>query len=95
MASERRSLTSRFRARMCPPGAGSSDYTVTQYTTPLRPGVRSQVEYRADGQDVWVTRIVRDATGNVIHRDAYYAHDARMIGVILIAEAATTPTPSS
>jgi len=42
-----------------------------------------------------VTRIVRDATGNVIHRDAYYAHDARMIGVILIAEAAITPTPSS
>jgi hypothetical protein len=43
----------------------------------------------------WGLWIVRDATGNVIHRDAYYAHDARMIGVILIAEAATTPTPSS
>jgi vancomycin resistance protein YoaR len=70
-------------------------YTVTQNTTSLAPGVRSQVEYAADGQDVWVTRFVRDASGKVIHTDNYYSHYARMIGVILVGQApAPAPVPA-
>jgi vancomycin resistance protein YoaR len=61
-------------------------YTVTKYTTALRAGVREVVEYPADGQDVSVTRLVRDKSGKVIHKDTYYSHYAQMIGVILIGK---------
>jgi hypothetical protein len=61
-------------------------YTVTEYTTSLRPGVRQQVEYAADGQDVWVTRIVKDRSGKVIHQETYYSHYAQMVGIILIGK---------
>ena len=59
-------------------------YTVTKYVTSLRPGVHEQVEYQADGQDVWVTRVVKDKTGKVIHKETFYSHYAQMIGVVLI-----------
>ena len=52
----------------------------------LRQGVREQIEYPADGQDVWVTRIVKDSTGKVIHKETFYSHYAQMIGVILIGK---------
>lgn len=61
-------------------------YTVTKYTTSLRPGARQTVEYPADGQDVWVTRIVRDRNGKVIHKETFYSHYAQMIGVILVGK---------
>ena len=41
------------------------------------------IEYPADGQDVWVTRVVKDRSGKVIHKETFYSHYARMIGVIL------------
>ena len=63
-----------------------SGYSVTKYTTSLRPGVRQTVEYPADGQDVWVTRIVRDRSGKVIHKETFYSHYAQMIGVTLIGK---------
>ena len=55
-------------------------------STPSRcsQGVREQVEYQADGQDVWVTRFVKDKTGKVIHKETFYSHYAQMIGVVLI-----------
>ena len=40
----------------------------------LRRGVREQVEYPANGMDVLVTRVVRNAKGRVIHRDVYRTH---------------------
>ncbi len=61
-------------------------YTITKYTTALRPGVRESIEYPADGQDVWVTRVVKDPTGKVIHKETFYSHYAQMIGVILIGK---------
>ena len=70
-------------------------HTETQPTTALSPGVRQQVEYAADGQDVWVTRTVRDATGAIIHQETYYSHYARVIGLILVGQApSTSPSPS-
>ena len=65
-------------------------HTETQYTTTLAPGVRKQVEYQADGQDVWVTRIVKDASGATIHQETYYSHYAQMTGLILIGASSTT-----
>jgi vancomycin resistance protein YoaR len=58
--------------------------TVVQYTTSLPNGVRSQIEYEAAGFDSWVTRTVRDRSGRVVHRDVYYSHYARVVGVILV-----------
>jgi hypothetical protein len=61
-------------------------WTEVHYTTALKPGVREQTEYQADGQDVWVTRTVRDKTGKVIHRETFFSHYARMIGIVLVGK---------
>ena len=61
-------------------------FTDIQYTTKLRPGARQQVEYAADGQDVWVTRFVKDKSGKVIHKETFYSHYARVIGIILVGK---------
>ena len=42
--------------------------------TTLRRGVREQVEYPSDEMDVFVTRVVHNAKGRVIHRDVYRTH---------------------
>ena len=47
--------------------------TQTVYTSRLKPGVREQTEFPADGMDVSVTRVVR-RNGKVIHRDTYRTH---------------------
>jgi vancomycin resistance protein YoaR len=65
----------------------------TQYTTTLAPGKRERIEYPVDGKDVWVTRTVKDAAGNVIHRETYYSHYARVTGIVLIGAAAAPPPP--
>jgi vancomycin resistance protein YoaR len=58
-------------------------FTEVRYTTALKPGRSQQIEYPADGQDVWVTRIVEDKNGKVIHKETFYSHYARVIGIIL------------
>jgi vancomycin resistance protein YoaR len=71
----------------------------TQLTSTLAPGKRKRIEYPVDGKDVWVTRIVRDASGKVIHRNQYYSHYARITGIVLVGRAAAaddtagTPAP--
>jgi vancomycin resistance protein YoaR len=59
-------------------------HTEVRYTSSLPKGARRQIEYPADGQDVWVTRIVRDKSGKVIHKETFYSHYARVIGIILV-----------
>jgi hypothetical protein len=39
--------------------------------------------------DVWVTRTVKDKSGQIIHTDRFYSHYARMVGLILIGKAAS------
>jgi vancomycin resistance protein YoaR len=58
--------------------------TVTQATSSLRSGARRQIEWPADGQDVWVTRVVKDKSGKVIHKETFYSHYARVTGIILV-----------
>jgi vancomycin resistance protein YoaR len=70
----------------------------TQLTNSLAPGKRKRIEYPVEGKDVWVTRIVTDASGRVIHRNLYYSHYARITGIVLVGRAAAadtagTPTP--
>jgi vancomycin resistance protein YoaR len=66
-----------------------------QYTTRLAPGVRERIEYPVDGKDVWVTRTVKDAAGNVIHQETFYSHYARITGIVEVGIApAPAPTPS-
>ena len=66
-----------------------------QYTTSLAPGARERIEYPVAGKDVWVTRTVRDGSGNVLHQETYYSHYARITGVVLVgAAAAPDPTPA-
>jgi vancomycin resistance protein YoaR len=70
----------------------------TQLTSTLAPGKRERIEYPVDGKDVWVTRIVRDASGKVIHRNLYYSHYARITGIVLVGRAAdadTSGTPTT
>jgi len=45
--------------------------TNTVYVNTLKPGVREQTEYPANGMDVTVSRVVRAANGKVLHRDSY------------------------
>jgi vancomycin resistance protein YoaR len=62
-------------------------YTTVVHTKALKPGQVVQSEYQADGQDVWVTVVVRDKSGKVLSTKTYYSHYARMIGVIMKGEA--------
>lgn len=64
----------------------------TQLTNTLAPGRRERIEYPVDGKDVWVTRIVRDASGRVIHRNTYYSHYARITGIVLVGRGAAADT---
>jgi vancomycin resistance protein YoaR len=64
-----------------------------EYTTALEPGVRFRLEWPHDGQDVWVTRTVRDSAGVVIHSETYYSHYARITGVTQIGVAPAPPPP--
>jgi vancomycin resistance protein YoaR len=52
----------------------STATTNTVTVTTLPHGVRKQVEYPSNGMDVSVTRVVRNASGAVIHRDVYATH---------------------
>jgi vancomycin resistance protein YoaR len=65
------------------------------YTTELAPGVRERIEFPVDGKDVWVTRTVKDAQGNVLHQETYYSHYARITGIVRIGIAPTPPPDPS
>jgi vancomycin resistance protein YoaR len=59
----------------------------TQKTSSLPAGKTKRIEYPVDGKDVWVTRIVTDASGKVIHRNLYFSHYARITGIVLVGTA--------
>lgn len=67
----------------------ASDSTV--YTTAIPPGTRQRVEYPTAGFDAWVTRTVRDASGNIIEQNTFYSHYARVNGILEIGVAPTAP----
>ena len=55
-----------------------------QMTSTLKRGQRERIEWPVDGKDVSVTRTVRDAGGNVVHRDVFVSHYHRMVGIMLV-----------
>ncbi len=65
-----------------------------QYTSTLRPGQSKRIEYPNNGMDVWVTRVVRDARGKVIHQDTWFSDYKRVNGIVLVGRKPTTPAPS-
>ncbi len=72
-------------------------YATTQYVkvTTLKPGQENQVEYASNGFDAWVTRVVRDASGAIVHQETYYSHYATVNGLIQVGVAqAPAPSPS-
>jgi vancomycin resistance protein YoaR len=72
----------------------------TLLTTSLSPGVHKRVEFPVDGKQVWRTRTVYDAAGNVIHTETYYSNYSRITGVTLVGAPSTAaaeipePTPA-
>jgi vancomycin resistance protein YoaR len=61
-----------------------------QYTSSLRPGVRQRIEYPVNGMQVWVTRIVRDKNGKLVHNDTWYSDYKRVNGIVLVGKGAPT-----
>ena len=54
------------------------------YTSSLPAGTSKRVEYPVEGKDVWVTRTVRDGSGQAIHVETFYSHYARITGIVQI-----------
>ncbi len=52
-----------------------------EYTDSLAPGVKKRTEFNVDGMEVWVTRTVKDANGNVIHQDEFHSKYGTINGV--------------
>jgi vancomycin resistance protein YoaR len=53
-------------------------------TSSLRRGRTDRQEYPANGMNVVVSRIVRDARGKVIHRNTWVSHYGRVDGILLV-----------
>jgi vancomycin resistance protein YoaR len=66
-------------------------YEVYRYTNNLAAGKMRRVEYPASGFESWVTRIVRDASGQVLHEETFYSRYARILGITLLGRYPTDP----
>jgi vancomycin resistance protein YoaR len=56
----------------------------TQRTKSMKAGQTERVEYPVDGKKVWVTRVVRDRNGHVIHKETYFSNYKRVDGITLV-----------
>ncbi len=55
-----------------------------EYTDKLAPGQRRKEQDAYDSFDSWVTRIVRDAQGNVIHENTWVSHYKKLDAITLV-----------
>ena len=55
-----------------------------EYTDDLPTGQSERIETPVDGKDVWVTRVVREADGDELHRETYASSYATITGVVRI-----------
>lgn len=62
------------------------------YTDELAPGVKKRIEYTVDGFESWVTRTVRDASGNIIHEDIFHSKYRTITGQIEVGRYPGDPT---
>jgi vancomycin resistance protein YoaR len=76
-------------------GGGKSNPTTATdgqlYVSTLKPGVTYRAEYVTDGFDTSVTRVVKDASGSVLHTDTWKSHYVKVNGVLQIGG---SPPPS-
>ncbi len=66
----------------------ASDSTIVDAN--MAPGTSKRVEYPHDGHDVWRSRFVYDAAGNLIHQNDYFSSYATVTGILLVG-----PTPAA
>jgi vancomycin resistance protein YoaR len=52
-----------------------------EYTDSLAPGVEKRIEFNVDGLEVWVTRIVKDSSGVIIHQDEFHSKYRTINGI--------------
>jgi vancomycin resistance protein YoaR len=86
------------RTVIWPVGVKSNLTTATdgkQYVSSLAPGQMLRSEYVTDGYDTSVNRIVKDASGAVIHDDTWKSHYVKVNGVLQIGITPPPPSPSS
>ncbi len=57
--------------------------TQTKVDKTIPRGTTKHIEYATDGQDVWVTRTVKDKAGAVLRENTYYSHYSTITGIIL------------
>lgn len=65
----------------------------TRVSDNLRPGQSRRVEWPANGFNSSVTRTVRDAQGNVLHRDTFVSRYATINGITLVGPRPPAPPP--
>jgi len=66
-------------------------HEVLRYTDNLAAGKRKRVEYPANGFDASVSRVVRGADGELIHRDSYRSRYAMIKGITLVGRSEGDP----
>ena len=62
-----------------------------QYTDDLPPGKREFKQDRYNGYDSWVTRTVRDASGNVIHENTFVSDSKKPAATTLVGRSPGDP----
>jgi hypothetical protein len=65
--------------------------TWLEFTDGLAPGQRRRTQEGYDSFDSSVTRIVRDAAGNVIHQDTWVSHYRRLDAIVEVGRYPTDP----
>ncbi len=55
-----------------------------EFSDDLAPGVKRKEQDAYDSFDSWVTRIVRDAQGNVLHEDTFFSHYKKLDAITLV-----------
>ncbi len=60
----------------------ASDTTVVDPS--MAPGTAKRVEYPHDGHDVWRSRYVYDAAGNLLHQNDYFSSYATVTGITVV-----------
>jgi PKD repeat protein len=55
-----------------------------EFSDKLAPGVKRKEQDAYDSFDSWVTRIVRDAQGNVLHEDTFFSHYKKLDAITLV-----------
>ncbi len=70
-------------------------WTRVEYTTELAPGGSKRLEYPVDGFQSSVTRIVRSASGAILHEDTYQSNYRRVIGHIRVGWQPGDPPPGT